>query len=84
VRAKRIRPSCLQDAGKGREHDRMDAGGRATQEAKAEERKLEGSPSGANGTNCIFAGNAETLVMQRNQPVSQRTRATCGLDLTNG
>ncbi|MEE8320856.1 MAG: hypothetical protein V3R68_03320, partial [Gammaproteobacteria bacterium] len=57
------RPSCLQDAGKGRE----------------QERKLEGSPSGANGTNCTFAGNAENLVRQRNQVIFKRTRATCGL-----
>ncbi len=63
MRAKHIRPSCLQDAGKGRE----------------QERKLEGSPSGAKGTNCAFVGNAETLVMQRNKPVPQRARGTYGL-----
>ncbi len=31
--------ACM-DAGEGREHDYMDVGGRAKQEARAEERKL--------------------------------------------
>ena len=38
----RVTPGAVayMDVGKEREHDCMDAGGRATQEAKAEERKL--------------------------------------------
>ncbi len=34
------------DVGKGRKHDCMDAGGRATQDAKAKERKLYNSYEG--------------------------------------
>jgi hypothetical protein len=40
----------------------MDGEGRTMSGTVVEERKLEGSPSGAKGTNCTFAGNAETLV----------------------
>ncbi len=61
-----------------REHDRMDAGGRAKSGTLAEERKLEGSPSDRPGANCTFAENAETIAKFMFQPDFQRTRARCG------
>ncbi len=73
------RTSYLQDVGKVREHDRMDAGGRAKSGTLAEERKLEGSPSDGLGANCTFTGNAETIAKFMFQPDLQRTRAICGL-----
>ncbi len=75
------RTSYLQDVGKGREHDCMDAGGRVTPGAVTEERKLEGSPSSGSGTNCPLGRNAKTIAKLMIQPDIQRTRAICGLKL---
>ncbi len=63
MHAKRIRPSYLQDVGKGRE----------------QERKLEGSPSGNYDTNCIFGENVKFLAGYCIQPDEQHTRAISGL-----
>jgi len=55
------------DVGKGREHDCMDAGGRATQGAVAEERKLrlqifDTLPTGKRSLHSCYAANGNDAV----------------------